>query len=232
MITAHRKNLIAALLSLVIFSMGIASPTPAISTVPPEEAIALLKSGNERFVSGKESAQNYARDRMLTAEGQHPYAIVVACADSRLSPEILFDESLGRLFVIRVAGNVVDPVVLGSIEYAAEHLQIGLVLILGHESCGAVTAAMSSGHFTPSIDAIVERINPAMLTAKARKLNDKGTLDLAIRENVLLQCESLKRSELINELVHKGQLQVIGGVYNLHNGKVEMFTPGAVSQHE
>lgn len=230
MIRANERRLLAGFVSLVIIAFGLASPALAFATVTPQEAIALLKRGNERYVAGKQSAKDYSHDRMVNAEGQHPYAIVLACADSRLSPEILFDESLGRLFVIRVAGNVVDSVVLGSIEYAAEHLHVGLILILGHESCGAVKAAVSGGHLTAHIDALVERIAPAVITAKQKKLGEKETLDSAIKENVLLQCDLLsKDSELINELVHKGQLRVVGGVYNLHSGEIEMFAPRATS---
>lgn len=228
MIRTNKSKVLIAFLSLAMIALGIASPTQASSTVSPEEAIALLRSGNERYVAGRQAAKDYGRDRMANVEGQHPYAIVVTCADSRLSPEILFDESLGRLFVIRVAGNVMDPVVLASIEYAAEHLHVGLVLVLGHESCGAVKAAIGGGHFPPNIAALVERINPAVVIARSKKLGEAETLDAAIKQNVLIQTEMmLKQSEVISELSHEGKLQIIGGVYNLHSGRVEIFAAAA-----
>jgi carbonic anhydrase len=230
MIKTNTRTLVTSFLTLTLVALGMAGTILAFSTVTPEAATALLKSGNLRYVQGKPTPKDYVRDRVANAETQHPYAIVVACADSRLSPEILFDESLGRLFVIRVAGNVIDPVVLGSIEYAAEHLHVGLILVLGHESCGAVTAALAGGHFTPGIEALVHRIAPAVNMAKLKKLGAKETLNSAIKENVLLQCDSLmKESELVKELVHKGELRIVGGVYNLHSGAVEMFAPHASS---
>jgi carbonic anhydrase len=224
MISTNKQTLLTAFLVLVIVAVAMATQIPASSAVAPQEAIALLKSGNERYVAGRETAKDYERDRVANVESQHPYAIVVACADSRLSPEILFDESLGRLFVIRVAGNVVDPVVLGSVEYAAEHLHVELILVLGHESCGAVQAAVAGGHVSPNIRALVERIKPAVIAARSKKLDEAETLNAAIKENVLLQTERLvKESDLIKELVHEAKLEIIGGVYNLHSGRVEMF---------
>jgi carbonic anhydrase len=186
------------------------------------DAVRRLKAGNARYVSGRTLRRNYVADRKATADGQHPYAIVLACADSRLSPEILFDESLGKLFVIRVAGNVVDPVVLGSVEYAAEHLQVETLLILGHESCGAVKATLEGGDVPPNIKSLVERIAPAVEKAKQAKLSAAETLNLAIRENVSLQMQqAVAQSEVLGELVKEKKLRIVGGVYNLHSGKVE-----------
>ena len=223
MISTNKQTLLTAFLILLIVATTMATQMPA-SAVAPQEAIALLKSGNGRYVAGSQAPKDYGRDRLANVESQHPYAIVVACADSRLSPEILFDESLGRLFVIRVAGNVVDPVVLGSVEYAAEHLHVELILVLGHESCGAVQAAVAGGHVSPNIGALVERIKPAVIAARSKKLDEAETLNAAIKENVLLQTQHLiKDSHVIRELVHEGKLEIIGGVYNLHSGRVEMF---------
>ena len=192
------------------------------------DAVHRLKEGNERYAAGKQQAKDYTKDRQAVAEAQQPYAIVLACADSRLSPEIIFDESLGKLFVVRNAGNVVEPVTLGSIEYAAEHLQSKLLLILGHESCGAVKATIAGGEASPNLEEIVERITPAVELAKHAKLNEQETLNMAIKENVLLQADhALAQSKVLQELVHSHKLQIICGVYNLHTGKVEFFPPRA-----
>src|SRR5205085_7117876 len=164
----------------------------------------------ERYAAGKQQAKDYTKDRQAVAEAQQPYAIVLACADSRLSPEIIFDESLGKLFVVRNAGNVVEPVTLGSIEYAAEHLQSKLLLILGHESCGAVKATIAGGEASPNLEEIVERITPAVELAKHAKLNEQETLNMAIKENVLLQADhALAQSKVLQELVHSHKLQII-----------------------
>lgn len=191
-----------------------------------------LREGNERFIGGKPQAKDYPKDRQAVAEAQQPFAIVLACSDSRLTPEILFDETLGQLFVVRNAGNVVEPVALGSIEYAVEHLQSKLLLILGHESCGAVKATIAGGDVSPNLEAIVERITPAVEIAKHAKLNEQATLNMAIKENVLLQAEHvLDESKLLKELVHEHKLEILCGVYNLHTGKVEFFQPRASANH-
>ncbi len=115
-------------------------------------------------------------ERPELAEGQHPYAIVLACADSRVAPELIFDESLGKLFVVRVAGNVADPVVLGSIEYAVEHLHANLLMVLGHENCGAVKATIGGGAFPPNIEALIKRITPAVDKVRVQRLDEKMVL--------------------------------------------------------
>jgi carbonic anhydrase len=212
----HRGSQARAFLTIFLIATALFAQSANI------DAVRRLKSGNARYVSGRGLHRNYSADRKATADGQHPYAIVLACADSRLSPEILFDESLGKLFVVRVAGNVVDPVVLGSIEYAAEHLHVGMLLILGHESCGAVKATLEGGDAPPNIKSLVERIAPAVDKAKQAKLSAAETLNLAIRENVLLQVQQASaQSEVLNELVKEKKLRIVGGVYNLHSGKVE-----------
>jgi carbonic anhydrase len=196
------------------------------------DAARRLKEGNERYLAGKQQAKDYTKDRQAVAETQQPYAIVLACSDSRLSPEILFDESLGHLFVVRNAGNVIEPVALGSIEYAVEHLQSKLLLILGHESCGAVKATIAGGDVSPNLEEIVERITPAVEIAKHAKLNEQETLNMAIRENVLLQADhALEQSKMLKELVQEHKLEIICGVYNLHTGKVDFFPPRAGTSH-
>ncbi|MFY9570851.1 MAG: carbonic anhydrase, partial [Blastocatellia bacterium] len=163
--SGHRKFLkrgpglaLAVLILLGPLPPSASSKQPDTSSADP---LARLLNGNARFVRGVRRPANYKRERRALTKVQHPYAIVLSCSDSRVPPEIVFDESLGKLFVVRVAGNVVDPVTLGSIEYAAEHLHSKLLFVLGHESCGAVRATIDGGHSSPGIEAIVDRIKPA-----------------------------------------------------------------------
>jgi carbonic anhydrase len=179
--------------------------------------------GNARFVKGKHRHANYKRERAELTKGQHPYGIILSCSDSRVPPEIVFDESLGKVFVVRVAGNVVDPVTLGSIEYAAEHLHSKLLFVLGHESCGAVEAAVDGGHFSPGIEAIVEKIEPAVAIARRKHPHAKDILPFAVDENVALQTSSvLAQSDIIKELVEKKELRIATGVYHLASGKINL----------
>lgn len=185
--------------------------------VGAEVALARLKAGNMRFVKGERKATDHSAERSALATGQYPYAIVLACSDSRVAPEILFDESLGQLFVIRVAGNVTNPVVLGSIEYAAEHLGAKLLVVLGHESCGAVVAALDGGHLPPNIEAITRKIEPA---AKLAKKENSSAIDMNVYEQMK---NVLTESEILREMVQKKSLAIAGGVYKLNSGEVSWF---------
>jgi carbonic anhydrase len=221
--------------NLLLFVLMLSSVTPmalAQDGVSAEDALSLLKGGNERFVSGHMQDKNYSHERPKLAQGQHPYAIILACADSRVSPEIIFDESLGRLFTIRVAGNVADPVVLGSIEYAVEHLHANLLVVLGHEGCGAVKATLSGSGVPPNIEAIVKRITPAAEKIRVQRLDEKAMLSAAIRENVKYQMHmAMFDSEIIAESFHRKKLKIMGGVYNLQTGHVDLIPMDDTNKH-
>ncbi|MEK7486584.1 MAG: carbonic anhydrase [Planctomycetota bacterium] len=178
-----------------------------------------LKAGNERFISGKLQEKSLREERLNLRESQHPYAIILTCADSRVSPELIFDESLGNLFVIRVAGNVTSAEVLGSIEYAAEHLHSSFLLVLGHEGCGAVKAALQKGKTTPWIESLLKQIRPAL-----KKYTEKD-LAKAIQSNVDLQIQRLGKSSILKELIAHHKFQVFGGVYAFQTGQVELLEP-------
>jgi carbonic anhydrase len=198
----------------------------------PDDPLQRLMAGNARFADGRHRPANYKRERAELIKGQHPYAIVLTCSDSRVPPEIVFDESLGRLFVVRVAGNVVDPATLGSIEYAAEHLHSKMLYVLGHESCGAVKAAVDGGHFSPSIESIVEKIKPAVAAARRDHPNDKDILQFAVRENVNVQIKSIvDQSEILRDLIEKKELRIAGGVYRLDSGRVDFFLKNFTTSH-
>lgn len=218
------------LLSLLSLSL-LAVPALTAEELPAHLALSRLLSGNERFVSGKLRKKDYQRERPTLAQGQQPYAIILACADSRVAPEVVFDESLGRLFTVRVAGNVADPAVLGSIEYAVEHLHVKLLMVMGHDSCGAVKATMGGGDLPPNIKSLVTRIKPAVDKVWTQGIEEKSRLDAAIRENVHYQIQSsLYESAIISEAVHKKELLIVGGVYHLNTGKVEILSTDVAVQ--
>lgn len=188
---------------------------PAVSA---KEALNRLKEGNERFVAGKPIVRDLAKRRDETAEGQAPFAIVLSCADSRVSPELVFDQGIGDLFVLRVAGNVTDPVVLGSIEYAVDHLHPSLIVVLGHEKCGAVAAAVAGGHLEGNLGVLIEKVH---LDAKQPTEKD-AAVAAGVRANALFQAtEMTKHSTPLKDFAEAGRIQIVTGVYILDSGKVD-----------
>ncbi len=187
-----------------------------------DEALEALMAGNERYVSGTPQHPRQSADRRAeVAGGQHPFAVVITCADSRVPPEILFDQGIGDLFIVRVAGNIADDAVIGSVEYAVDHLGVPLVVVLGHTHCGAVHATIVGSDATGRIARIVERIVPAV--ERARGL--PGELaDNAMRENIAIVVDELRRSEpILGRLVAEGRLEIIGAVYDIENGGVDIL---------
>jgi carbonic anhydrase len=196
--------------------------------VSAAEAIRLLKKGNQRYLTNAFTEKDYVKERKATANSQHPYAIVLTCADSRVPPEIIFDESIGKLFVIRDAGNLVDSVILGTIEYAAEHLHVKLFMILGHESCGAVTATVAEGEVSPNIGSLVWRMKLPIEKIKSTQVKEENLVSLCVEENVRYQLEqSTLQSGVLSELVEKDELTLIGGVYDIITGKVKFLNSSA-----
>lgn len=188
-----------------------------------------LMAGNHRFVAGKPQTRDLIALRHKLASGQSPKAIILACSDSRVGPELIFDQSLGDIFVVRTAGNVADAVALGSIEYAVEHLHSPLLVVLGHQKCGAVNAACS-GEKMPSrnLDAIVERINPAVTQARTYAKED-DLIESAIKENVHQSAKDvLANSQIIRDAVKAGKLSVIEAEYEFDSGQVaRLNAPGS-----
>lgn len=192
--------------------------------ITSEEAIKKLADGNKRYVSQNLNQKNYNKERSSQAKGQTPYAIILTCSDSRVPPEIIFDESLGQLFVIRNAGNVADEVVLGTIEYGAEHLHAPLLVVMGHTKCGAVTATVKGEELPPNIDAIASHIRPAVTAAKPISKNENELINNSIEENINLQIkEIMSKSSIIRELVEQNKLKIIGALYNIETGVVEFY---------
>ncbi|MGE4558151.1 MAG: carbonic anhydrase [Desulfovibrionaceae bacterium] len=184
------------------------------------EALAMLKEGNARFVAGKAVHPRAASDRLAaTASGQHPFATVLTCSDSRVPPEILFDQGVGDLFVVRVAGNVIGQDVQASIEYGVEHLHTPLLLILGHTHCGAVTAAVQAAEAEGAIPALLWKIQPAARWAKAHGEGD--VVERAIERNVQLSLQEIQfASPVTRTLIEQGKLKAVGAIYDLASGKV------------
>jgi len=186
--------------------------------ISADKAMALLMEGNQRFVAHKEIHPDASLERRHELAGsQHPFAVIVGCADSRVPPELVFDTGLGDLFVIREAGNVVDGVVLGSVEYAVEHLGVKLILVLGHESCGAVTAAVkhtSEAHITT----IVQAIQPAIEESKGQAGDPVHNCVVA---NARLAAKQIRESQpvIAKAMLHDG-VKVEAAVYDLETGKV------------
>lgn len=194
--------------------------------ISADEAWQKLMDGNTRYLESKmtgvKNCDLAARDTL--AKGQKPYAIIVSCSDSRVPPELIFDEGLGEIFVVRVAGNVVDPIVLGSVEYAAEHLGSPLVVVLGHERCGAVTAAVDAkGKPEGNIGAIVKEIAPAVKKARKEAAGkEKAELvETAINDNIRLVAANIqKKSPVIRHMLKEGKVKIVTAKYDLDDGKV------------
>ncbi|MDD2756591.1 MAG: carbonic anhydrase, partial [Methanothrix sp.] len=189
-----------------------------------EQALQMLMEGNARFVSGNVThPDQFADRRSELVSGQHPFAIVVGCSDSRVPSEVVFDQGLGDIFVIRTAGQVMDNVTLASIEYAVEHLDVPLVVVLGHDSCGAVTAAVNGGEVPGHLGSLVDYILPAVDEAKAAG-NEVQLLNSSIDNNVNNIVEELSSSQpILSEVVEEGKLIVVGARYHLDSGIVEIL---------
>lgn len=192
--------------------------------MPPEQALKHLAGGNLRYLShNKTNPPDYEREREELIDGQHPYAIVLSCSDSRVPPEIVFDETLGKLFVIRVAGNVTDPTELGSIEYAADHRYSRLLFVMAHESCGAVKATMDAVRTrtfprSPNLMALIRSIMPAL---DRKKLDTKNKDDVAVNvdRNLRAQMQNVvQKSTSLARKVRSGELQIVGAIYSLEKG--------------
>lgn len=185
------------------------------------EAQQLLTEGNKRYINGKVLADDLSSAKRDTLKkGQKPFAIILSCADSRVPPEVIFDQGLGDVFVIRDAGNVADPVVTGSVEYGAEHLKAPLLVVLGHSSCGAVTATAQGGEVPGSIGSIIAKIKPSVEKAKAVGAVGDQIIEKAAELNVEATMAQLETSPVIKELVEKGKLTIVGAKYNLETGEV------------
>jgi carbonic anhydrase len=189
-----------------------------------DQALEWLLAGNERFVTGTPRHDHESiRRRMALSKGQNPFAIILGCADSRVSPELLFDHGLGNLFVIRVAGNIVSEDEAGSIEYAIVHLGTRLVVVLGHETCGAVTAALGSIDKEPrELMTLIQRIQPALGDID-RSLPMKEQVHLGVEANVRQSVAALRAIAERENLPAEERTRIVGAVYELETGRVRIL---------
>lgn len=189
----------------------------------PDEALSKLKQGNERFVQGKSIRPHQDLNRIKeVAAGQAPFATIVGCSDSRVPNEIIFDQGVGDLFIVRTAGQVSTYASWGSIEFAEELLGTKLIVVLGHTQCGAVSAAVKLPEVPGHIVTLINAIKPAV--EKAREGHPADLLDAAIRENVRLQVEQLKSLEpVLAKRIREGSVKIVGALYHLDSGKVEFL---------
>lgn len=184
-----------------------------------EDALARLKAGNKNFTKDKLDGklQNSSRREELT-NGQNPYAIILSCADSRVVPELAFDTGLGEVFVIRVAGNVANTSSIASIEYAVAHLGVNLIVVLGHESCGAVTAALAGGDNGHNLNHLLYHITPAKTASKDKSVNG------VVKKNAKMTGKEMyNRSAIIKAAVDKKKLKIVPAYYNLGSGKIDFM---------
>jgi carbonic anhydrase len=209
-----------SLLGATQFAFAADPAHPEQPAVAPAEAISKLKEGNGRYTSGNLQHPGQTTERRTElSKSQHPFAVILSCSDSRVPPEIVFDQGLGDLFIFRVAGNVIDDHGLGSIEYAVDHLNVRLIVVLGHQSCGAVQAAKETiaakGKAPGHIESLVMAIKPAV------EATAKDDLDTTIKANVKHVVQALRSSTpILKAKVDSGDVQVIGGYYSLDTGAV------------
>jgi carbonic anhydrase len=221
-----RTSLITRLFAagVLILAVSHTALAAAPSEVTSAEALQRLERGNARFVAGNLSSTTpaaLAASRTKVAEGQKPFAIIVGCSDSRVGPEVIFDQKVGDIFVIRTAGEVVDPVGLGSIEYAVAHLGSPLIMVLGHERCGAVAAAVAEAKEPGHIDTVLKAIQPAV---KQTKGEPGDPVHNAVRAQALNVARQLQNAgPIIKEAVQSGKLQVVAALYDLDTGKVSVL---------
>ncbi len=192
---------------------SIASPS-----LSPDDAQQKLMEGNQRFIQHQPQYPDQSEARLReVAQVQHPFATVLSCADSRVPAEIVFDQGIGNIFDVRIAGNIATPEAIGSIEYAVVLLGTPLLMVLGHERCGAVTAAVQNKSLPGEISTFVNAILPAVQRVKDRP---GDTVDNAVVANVHYQIEQLQRSLLLMERLQSGKLKIVGGRYDLDTGMV------------
>ncbi len=196
-----------------------------------QEAFRRMKEGNARFVAGRPASDPYASSerRAQLAKTQEPFAVLFGCSDSRVPAELVFDCGLGDLFVIRVAGNVVAPSLIGSVEFAVEKFGTPLVVVMGHSTCGAVTATYEeltrpTNNQSPNLLDIVKRVRPSMETLLEAGLGREDVIKHAVRANVRLSVDHLRHgSRLLEDRVDEGRLLIVGAEYSLDTGVVDFF---------
>lgn len=214
------RLVIAIIATLILLSLAnLSTGQNAEEKITADVVLSELKTGNKHHVEHRYQHPHETLDRQRQLiSGQHPHAEILSCSDSRVPPEIIFDQGLGDLFIIRVAGNVASDTEIASLEYGAEHLHIPLLVVLGHESCGAVTAAVQGAPPEGHLGALIDLINPAV--QKTRGMPGDPVAN-AVRVNVEMVVKQLRSSTpILSELVAHGKLRIVGAVYSIETGSV------------
>lgn len=202
----------------------------------PDEALNMLMQGNANFADNRTVRAQLGmceRRKKELLSGQNPLAIILCCSDSRIAPQYVFDREIGELFVIRVAGNVTDGVVIGSIEYALEQFGTPLVMVLGHQNCGAIQAALNNATGSAHMAGILEKIAPSVERAREKGGNDARLCDEAAIENALSSAAELRqKSDIVKQRVAKSELKVVSGIFNLLTLKVELVPSATEPSHQ
>jgi len=221
-----RKFLLLSVLLAVPAARAASAPaeTPAVAA---SDALGRLKAGNARFAAGKSTVQPYKKQIAATAHGQQPFAAVLGCMDSRVGPELVFDQGIGDLFSLRIAGNVADEDALGGLEYAAKVVGVRLIVVLGHSHCGAVKGACDGvqlGNLTGLLDKIKPAVDAVPASVQPRTSKNEEFVDLAARENVKRTIRTIReKSAVLAELEKTGALKLAGAMYDVETGKTEFF---------
>lgn len=215
---------IAGATGRMAFAAKVKMPPLPENVMTPDAALERLVAGNARYVAGQSTPLNFSNDRAALVSGQNPYASILSCSDSRVGPEFCFDEQRGDLFVARVAGNYLTTDFVATLEYAAAVLHTPLIMVLGHESCGAVRAAIDSvdnnTQFPGHIQSMASALGPAVRAAKGMP---GERFENVVRMNVIRNVDKLrKQPPILSRLVAKGKVLVVGGVYSLKTGKVDL----------
>jgi carbonic anhydrase len=224
--TGAAALLAASALPLTSVRSETAAPAPNPNAIPPAEALELLMQGNARYMAGEMDEKDFSVDRAARASAQYPIAAILGCADSRVSPELLFDQGPGDVFVVRLAGNFLDDDGLASLEYAVKFLNAPLLVVVGHTNCGAVAAAVKvvtervelPGH----LPELIKAIEPAVVAAHARHPSD--LVAASIEENVKLNVKRMYDDKpILSEALAAKKIAAVGGVYDIATGKVNMI---------
>jgi carbonic anhydrase len=193
----------------------------------PEEAIKVLKAGNERFVTNLKARRNLLEQVNETSDGQYPFAAILSCMDSRTSAELIFDQGLGDIFSIRIAGNILNNDILGSLEFATKIAGSKVIVVLGHTKCGAITAAcnnMTLGNLTSLLQKIKPVIDKETETKDRRDGSNQNFVFNVTKLNVQITMDDIKnKSGIISELLHSGNIGMVGGIYDVDTGRVDFF---------
>jgi carbonic anhydrase len=236
-------------LSGIVFiggALGIAHMADAVSTeslllgktitqekqqnMTPKQALKRLKEGNQRFLSNKLIARDYLKQAKLASYGQFPFAVVLNCMDSRSVPELIFDQGLADLFTLRVAGNVLNDDILGSMEFATKIVGARLIVVLAHTSCGAVVGACNDvklGHLTDFINKIKPAVKPGMIETGIKNCDDPKLIDVIAKNNALqVVNQILERSPILKALVSSKQVGIVAGLHDIKTGEIRFFEEG------